>query len=298
MDPTQVFVGASINSTTPLVYSFPAAAAANANVTDVKQYGPYTTAAGVAIDGRTLGLELAGSALWFAASNRSGTACAALKVDKATAALLAYVDLFPLSPGSCYANDVTVDDMGNAYFTDTIGARVYKVDGETFAASVFSQDPALLCAGGVDATNLLNGCGPAAGFPGPNGIDYAGGYLVVSIRPRGYVYLSTTAPADRGLVAISAPPGGLEAVQGYSTDGFHFLPDGRNALAAAAGNIVYELRFAANYKSATAERVFYNTAATQQTTVVTFGEDNFLVVDAGGFVMGPKKIWIGKGLLA
>ncbi|WP_224999274.1 SMP-30/gluconolactonase/LRE family protein [Cesiribacter sp. SM1] len=64
-----------------------------------------------------------------------------------------------------FANDVAVDNKGNAYVTDSFTGVIYKVD-EAGNASIFYQDDALT---------------PAPGAFGLNGIDYdPRGYLIVA----------------------------------------------------------------------------------------------------------------------
>jgi sugar lactone lactonase YvrE len=71
--------------------------------------------------------------------------------------------LLPNAPH--FANDVAVDNKGNAYVTDSYTGVIYKVD-EAGNASIFYQDDAL---------------SPAPGAFGLNGIDYdPRGYLIVA----------------------------------------------------------------------------------------------------------------------
>lgn len=79
--------------------------------------------------------------------------------------LIFYADLGQLLPGAHFANDVTADEHGNAYVTDSFSGVIYKVD-PAGNASIFYENPEM------DAVE--------DGF-GLNGIDYdPRGYLLVS----------------------------------------------------------------------------------------------------------------------
>ncbi|XP_054779301.1 uncharacterized protein LOC129287132 [Prosopis cineraria] len=73
--------------------------------------------------------------------------------------------------GRPIANDVTVDDEGNAYVTNSAGSYIWKVNGKG-EASIFSRSPQYT-AHPVDRDVQYNNCGL-------NGITYVGkGYLLV-----------------------------------------------------------------------------------------------------------------------
>ncbi len=78
-----------------------------------------------------------------ATTDKSKSTGAALSVfDLKTGALLAYVDLAPLTPNAQmhFANDVAVDADGNAYVTDVFAGVIYKVT-PNYQASVWLDDP-------------------------------------------------------------------------------------------------------------------------------------------------------------
>lgn len=76
-----------------------------------------------------------------------------------------YADLGSLSEGGHFVNDVTTDNHGNAYVTDSYSGIIYKVD-PAGNASIFYEDPDLA---------------PSPGNFGLNGIDYhPGGFLLAS----------------------------------------------------------------------------------------------------------------------
>ena len=60
--------------------------------------------------------------------------------NPSTGALLSYVDLGALRPTQAhFANDITVDNQGNAYITDSLSPIIYKVDAQG-AATVFLEN--------------------------------------------------------------------------------------------------------------------------------------------------------------
>ncbi|WP_294820930.1 gluconolaconase [uncultured Flavobacterium sp.] len=86
-----------------------------------------------------------------------------ISIDLKTGKKLADIDLSQLVPGNHFPNDLTFDDKGNAYITDSYAYAVYKVDGAG-KASVFSKSEILKEAG-----------------VGPNGIVYhPAGFLLVA----------------------------------------------------------------------------------------------------------------------
>jgi len=92
-----------------------------------------------------------------------GTQAALAAYDLTTGQRLFYVDLTNVGTGFLHlVNDVTVDDAGNAYVTDSFSPLIYKVDLNG-NASVFAEDP------------LFSG-----GFFGLSGIEFhPDGYLLV-----------------------------------------------------------------------------------------------------------------------
>ncbi|MCM4160687.1 hypothetical protein FHG64_18200 [Antarcticibacterium flavum] len=78
-----------------------------------------------------------------------------------------YTDLGGLTPGANFANDVTVDQHGNAYVTDSFAGVIYKVDLQGNAKIFYENEDFI----------------PAEGSFGLNGIDY---------DPRGFLLVSKT----------------------------------------------------------------------------------------------------------
>lgn len=85
---------------------------------------------------------------------------------------LFYTDLGSLREGAHFANDVTVDNKGNAYVTDSFSGIIYKVD-PLGNPVIFYENPEFV---------------PSEGSFGFNGIDYdPRGYLLVSHLDRGEI---------------------------------------------------------------------------------------------------------------
>jgi sugar lactone lactonase YvrE len=97
----------------------------------------------------TLGIHIADDRLWVVGA--IGATGIGLGIyDLATGAVLDVVDLSQIAgAGSHLANDVTVDDEGNAYVTDTLSAAIYRVT-PAGDASRFAADPRFLLINGID----------------------------------------------------------------------------------------------------------------------------------------------------
>lgn len=167
------------------------------------------------------------------AAATQGTLAAIAIYDATTGAPKAYYDLGGLSKGAHFANDVALDDAGNAYITDSFAPLIYKIDtkGE---ASIFAQSPLFLAG---DGFNL-------------NGIAWhADGYLLVGKYNSGELFrVSTTDPTD--IEQVKLP----EALAG--ADGIHLI-DGGHLLVAQnlAANRTIELTSTDGWKSATITHV-------------------------------------------
>ena len=110
-------------------------------------------------------------------------------------------DLGSLADGGHFANDVTADNHGNAYVTDSYSGIIYKVD-PSGNASIFYEDEALA---------------PTPGNFGLNGIDYdPRGFLLVSHIENGIIFkFPMEAPENYSEVDIPVPlfsPDGLYLV--------------------------------------------------------------------------------------
>ena len=103
-----------------------------------------------------------------------------ISVDLSTGKRLTNLDLSGLVPGQHFPNDLTFDDKGNIYITDSFAHAVYKVtpDGK---ASVFAKDKQFETEG-----------------VGLNGIVYhPDGFLLVSNSNTGRIYKMETANPNR-----------------------------------------------------------------------------------------------------
>ncbi len=103
--------------------------------------------------------------------------------------------------GRNFANDVTVDEDGNAYVTNSFSPIIYKVDMDG-NASVFAQDD--------DFSNASLGL---------NGIDYS---------PDGYLLASVGGSAQIFKIPLDDPSNVTEVVldEPFGADGMAFGPDG------------------------------------------------------------------------
>ena len=111
--------------------------------------------------------------------------------NAAPAAAPTIVELGTLRPGlGHFANDVAVDNSGNAYVTDSFSGIIYKVDATTNAASVFVESPQLAA---------------PAGMFGLNGIVFhPDGYLLVAKSDEGKLFkIPLAAPATFTTVATT-----------------------------------------------------------------------------------------------
>lgn len=148
----------------------------------------------------TIGLHIADGKLYIANSssvvfgNPMAKGLASLAVyDLTTGERISYTDLTDLfeSEGSNFANDVTVDDEGNAYVTNSFQPVIYKVtpdgEGSVFANNAFFESP---------------------GF-GLNGIDYhPDGYLLAAVAGNAtLVKIPLDDPEAADLVALTEPLG-------------------------------------------------------------------------------------------
>lgn len=61
--------------------------------------------------------------------------------DLMTGQLRGFIDLARILPGEHFANDLTVDQGGNIYVTDSFAPVIYKIDAHNYAASVLFNDP-------------------------------------------------------------------------------------------------------------------------------------------------------------
>jgi sugar lactone lactonase YvrE len=136
------------------------------------QDGDVTTSVGIEVDEANTRLLVAvGEASVFFDPASSGVAALAA-YDLETGERQFWVDLGALYPdGRHFANDVAVDDEGNAYVTDSFSPVLYRVDSEG-NAEIFVEDERL-----------------GSAFLGANGIVFhPDGYLLVAVSGTNTVY--------------------------------------------------------------------------------------------------------------
>ncbi|MBE0688725.1 MAG: SMP-30/gluconolactonase/LRE family protein [Anaerolineae bacterium] len=148
----------------------------------------------------------------FSAPDATGMAgLAAYDLD--TGERLFMVDLSDLYVGRHFANDVTVDDAGNAYVTDSFSPVIYQVTPEG-EAEIYAQ------------SDLF-----ANEFIGLNGIEYIPSdgdmtaYLLAAVTGSASIYkIPLGVPAEVTQVIIDEP---------FGADGMALLPDGSIAAVAS-----------------------------------------------------------------
>lgn len=208
------------------------------------------------------------------AAATQGTLAAIATYDATTGAPKAYYDLGGLSEGAHFANDIALDDAGNAYVTDSFAPVIYKIDTEG-KASIFAQDPLFLAGEGF---NL-------------NGIAWhEDGYLLVGKYNSGEMFrISTTDPTD--IEQVKLP----EALVG--ADGFH-LVDGQHLLVAQnlAANRTVELTSTDGWQSATITHEVPSELS-MPTAAVTVGDETYVLNSRLDTLFDPNAAKVGDYLL-
>ncbi len=203
-----------------------------------------------------------------------GKLAAIATYDATTGAPKAYYDLGGLSEGAHFANDIALDDAGNAYVTDSFAPVIYKIH-TAGKASIFAQSPLFLAGEGF---NL-------------NGIAWhQDGYLLVSKYNSGELFrISTTDPTD--IQAIKLP----EALVG--ADGIH-LDDGEHLLVAQnlAANRTVELTSTDGWQSATITKDVASELS-MPTAAVTEGDDIYVLNSRLDTLFDPDAAKVGDYLL-
>lgn len=177
---------------------------------------------------------------------------------RSTGAFGRYVPLSSLRPAAAghFANDVAVDDQGNAYVTDSYAPLIYKVDLQG-TATVFLENAALAA--------------PAGTF-GLNGIVYhPDGYLLVAKSDEGKVLkVPLSNPAGFSTVAL---PAGLSLA---GDDGL-LLYDKTTLLAACnAQGRVYRLTSSDGFATISGSSSF-STGAVYPTTLSRRGSESYVL---------------------
>ncbi|KFC61714.1 hypothetical protein FF80_03910 [Devosia sp. LC5] len=208
------------------------------------------------------------------AAATQGTLAAVATYDATTGAPKAYYDLGNLSEGAHFANDIALDDAGNAYVTDSFAPLIYKIDTSGNAA-IFAQSPLFLTEQGF---NL-------------NGIAWhEDGYLLVGKYNSGELFrVSLTDPTD--IASVTLP----EALVGV--DGIH-LVDGEHLLAVQnlGADRVVELTSTDGWRSATITRQ-QASALSMPTAAATAGSDTYVLNSRLDTLFDPEAAKVGDYLL-
>ncbi|HLA45887.1 MAG TPA: hypothetical protein VJZ27_20735 [Aggregatilineales bacterium] len=173
--------------------------------------------------------------------------------DLETGERLFMADLTAVTPDSTYfANDVAVDEKGNAYITNSFAPIIWKVDMEG-NASVFVEDERLI----------------SEGF-GMNGIVYhAHLFLLVAVAGTGEIYkIPLDDPAGMSLVELGQP---------ISADGMVILSDGHLVVVDAASASVLEIMSEDEWASGT---VIAASSGHENATTAAVRDDEVYVVNA------------------
>lgn len=209
--------------------------------------------------------------LVVAANIQNPTVAQLFRFNLSDASLIDSIDLAAVNvgPGLTFVNDVTVDNMGNAYVTNSDRGVIYKVD-TAGVASIFFQN---------------NSLGPQNPFlqTGFNGIEYhPNGYLLVVHSTNDKIYkIMLNNPSQA--TEVSLPDGYLRSGDGMFLDGDELVVVS-NAVNPAANpspddpTVPFVTKFMSsdNWDSATPVGDTYATGDVFPTTVVKAGEGYFI----------------------
>ena len=235
------------------------AVADDGTLTPLVQDAALIASLGLEIDGANKRLLVAGADLSIV-DNPENKGTAQLGVyDLETGERLHLVDLGALLPNHRHlANDIALDDEGNAYITDSLAPAIYKVDTEG-NASILVQDDRLL----ID------------GFGG-NGIVYhPDGYLIVGISGVELFKVPLENPEEMSMV---------ETDQTIGADGMIWHPDGE--LIVVSNGDVLALVSKDNWQTATVTKISRNHPAT---TAALRDDEIFVIYPSYGSRANPES---------
>ncbi|MCM2475529.1 gluconolaconase [Rhizobium sp. CG5] len=196
------------------------------------------------------------------------------KYDATTGQRLAYYDLGALSGGPHFANDLALDEQGNAFVTDSFAPVIYKIDAAG-KAIIFAQSPLFKDADGFNI----------------NGIAYhEGGYLLVGKYNSGELFkVSIADPTDVQKVKLPEPIKGA--------DGFHLF-DGKHLFVAVnlGADKTVELVSGDNWKTATIARDVKSTAS-MPTAPTRVGDDVWVLNSRLDTLFDPKADKVSDAVL-
>jgi sugar lactone lactonase YvrE len=194
--------------------------------------------------------------------------------DETTGVRRAYYDLGRLSPGAHFANDVSVDDAGNVYVTDSFSPTIFRVgaDGKT---SIFAQNASF---GDGNGFNL-------------NGIAWhKGGFLLVGRYNTGELFRVNVAdPTEVEKVELS------EVLKG--ADGFHLVDSQHLIVAQNLGvDRTVELVSTDEWKSAKVVRQL-KSVLSMPSSATQVGQDIYVLDSRIDTLFDPKAAKVGDFLL-
>jgi sugar lactone lactonase YvrE len=198
------------------------------------------------------GLEVdeAGNRLLIASTDLKSTAHLGI-YDLTSGENLAFIDFAPLLPNDKehFANDIAVDNQGNAYVTDSLAGVIYKVDPQG-TPTVFLEDETF-------STQFAL-----------NGIAYneTGNYLI-AVRVPGLIKISLDNPSF-------TPVENLMPIAGE--DGIVFTDD--STLAVVSNKLGHVYRVESNDQFTTAQVTgMFDTGLVNPTTVAAYGTDAYVL---------------------
>jgi len=194
--------------------------------------------------------------------------------DESTGARRAYYDLGRLSPGAHFANDVVLDDAGNAYVSDSFAPVIFRisVDGK---ASIFAQNPLF---GEGNGFNL-------------NGIAWhKDGYLIVGRYNSGELFRVNVAdPTKVDKIELSEPLKGA--------DGFHLVDPQRLVIVQNFGvDRTVELVSTDGWKSAKVVRQL-KSVASMPSSATQVGDDIYVLNSRIDTLFDPKAAKVSEFVL-
>lgn len=180
---------------------------------------------------------------------------------------------------SYFANDIAVDNAGNAYISDWYAGVIYKVETNGTPSLFWTNDP--------------NNTGV---FGGPNGLDFhPDGYLLVSLLnvdqatglyiDYGLVKIPVNAPETATLVEFSNT--GYTGFDGMVLTSERKIIGVSNNGTAPSGNVLLELESVDNWENANV----INSKVINASTTVAITPENLNYVINQDFTDGAKETW-------
>ena len=194
--------------------------------------------------------------------------------DETTGVRRAYYDLSSLSPGAHFANDVSVDDAGNVYVTDSFSPTIFRI-GADGKISIFAQ-------------NALFGEGNGFNL---NGIAWhKDGFLLVGRYNTGELFrVSVADPSKVDKVELS------EVLKG--ADGFHLVDSQHLIIAQNLGvDRMVELVSTDSWKSAKVVRQLKGMLS-MPSSATQVGQDIYVLDSRIDTLFDPKATKVGNFLL-